>query len=314
MPAPPRSASILEAIGNTPLVRLRNVVPAGCGEVWLKLEGANPSGSHKDRMALAVIEGAEARGELKPGMRVVEYTGGSTGSSLAMICAAKGYRFEPLSSDAFAAEKLKTMRAFGAELKLVNSDGGQITAGLFDRMKREIKEMAAQADTFYADQFNNPDVCRGYMSMGAELVQQLGPGIDAFCAAFGSGGMLMGVSRALKASGCAVRVVGLEPAGSPVLTEGWAGAHHVEGIGVGFVPPHLCADDYDELRAVEETVAGAMARRLAREEGILAGTSTGLNVAGAVQLAWEYGLGSTIVTVACDTGLKYLTGDLFARV
>ena len=302
---------MLAAIGRTPLVELRRIAPAGGARVFLKLEYYNPTGSYKDRMALAIIESAERRGALKPGMRVIEYTGGSTGSSLAMICAAKGYRFTPISSDAFAREKLETMRAFGADLILVPSDGGQITPALFTRLKAELARQAAEPDVFWTDQFNNEDAIAGYMPIGQEILQQLNSRIDLFCAAVGTAGMLVGVSRAFKAAQCHARVIALEPAGSPLLTTGAGGPHHVEGIGVGFWPPHLRAGDYDEIRTIEESAAREMARRLAREEGILAGTSTGLNVAAAVQSAAKLEPHAIVVTVACDSGLKYLTGDLY---
>src|SRR3954466_15323042 len=166
--------SILGAIGNTPLVRLRKIVPANSADVLIKLESANPTGSYKDRMALAMIEGAEARGALRPGMRVVEFTGGSTGSSLAMVCAAKGYPFVVLSSDAFAREKLLTMAAFGADVRLVPSDGGKVTPALFERFRAEIAVLAAEPDTFWTDQFNNRDAIDGYKGIGRELVEQTG--------------------------------------------------------------------------------------------------------------------------------------------
>jgi len=302
---------VLEAIGNTPLVQLHRVVPAGAARVFVKLEYFNPTGSYKDRMALSTIEGAERKGALRPGMRVVEYTGGSTGSSLALVCAVKGYRFTPISSDAFAREKLDTMRAFGGDLMMVPSDGGKINAELFARFREAVARETVDPNVFWADQFNNPDVVEGYAPMGQELLAQLGPGITAFCAAVGSGGMLVGVSRALKAGKCAARIVALEPAESPILTTGKGGSHRVEGIGVGFRPPHLQPGDYDEVRTVEEAAGRAMARRLAREEGVFAGTSSGLNVTAAVELAKELGPDATVVTVAVDSGLKYLAGDLY---
>jgi len=304
--------SVLEAIGNTPLVELRRIPPPGAARVFIKLEYYNPTGSYKDRMALAIIEGAERRGALKPGMRVVEYTGGSTGSSLAMVCAVKGYRFTPVSSDAFAREKLETMRAMGGDVILVPSDESRITPALFDDMKARLALEAAQPGVFWADQFHNDDVIAGYMTIGEELLRQLGGPIAAFCGAVGTAGMLVGVSRALKAGKCAARIVALEPAGSPTLTTGTGGPHRVEGVGVGFWPPHLQPGDYDEIRVVDETAARDMARRLAREEGILAGTSTGLNVAAAIELAKELGPHGAVVTVACDSGLKYLAGDLYS--
>ena len=304
--------SVLKTIGNTPVVQLKRIVPAGGADVFVKLEYFNPTGSYKDRMALAMIEGAEGRGALRPGMRVVEYTGGSTGSSLAMVCAIKGYPFEPLSSDAFAAEKIRTMEAFGAGVEIVPSEGGKVTASLFDKFKARIAEMNADPNTYWTDQFHNTDALNGYRQIGTELVEQLGP-IDVFCGAVGSAGMLVGVSRAFKEAGIRARIVALEPSSSPVLTTGKAGAHRVEGTAPGFVPPHLTKADYDEARAIDENEARAMARRLAQEEGVFAGVSTGLNVLAALQLASELKPGQRVVTVAVDTGLKYLAGDLFAR-
>jgi cysteine synthase A len=264
-------------------------------------------------MALAMIEGAESRGVLRRGMRVVEFTGGSTGSSLAMVCAAKGYTFVVLSSDAFSPEKLRTMEAFGAELRMVPSDGGKVTPALFERFKKEIAVLASDPNTFWTDQFNNTDAVRGYMGIGQELLQQTGGRIDAFCGAVGTGGMLRGVSRAFREAGSRTRIVALEPASSPALTQGRGGAHHVEGIGTGSVPPHLADRPYDEARAVDEADARAMAKQLAREEGLFVGTSSGLNIVAAVRLARELGPGKTVATVAVDTGLKYLAGDLFTE-
>jgi cysteine synthase A len=307
------AGSILHAIGGTPVVRLRTLVEPGSADVLVKLEYYSPTGSYKDRMALAMIEGAEARGALRPGMRVVEFTGGSTGSSLAMVCAAKAYPFVVLSSDAFAREKLQTMRAFGAELRMVPSDGGQVTPALFERFKREIAVLASEPDTFWTDQFHNEDAISGYMGIGRELLEQTGGSIDAFCGAVGTGGMLRGVARALREGGSRARIVALEPASSPALTEGRGGPHRVEGIATGVVPPHMADTPYDEARALDETDARAMARRLAREEGILVGTSSALNIAAALRLAREFGPGKVVATVAVDTGLKYLAGDLFSE-
>jgi cysteine synthase A len=300
--------SVLSAIGNTPVVRLRKLVPANCADVVIKLEYTNPTGSYKDRMALAMIEEAERRGALRTGMRVIEYTGGSTGTSIAFVCAVKGYPFIALSSDAWAAEKIKSMRAFGAEVRLLPSEGGKVTPGLIQRLRAEAERLAAEPATFYTDQFNNRDAIGGYRGIGTELRDQVDR-IDAFCGGVGTSGMLAGVSSVLKVRGC--RMVALEPDGSPVLTTGKGGPHRVEGIGVGFVPPHLTPDIYDEARAISEAEARVTARRLAREEGIFAGISTGLNVTAALQLARELGPGHTVATVAVDTGLKYLAGDLF---
>ena len=305
--------SVLHAIGRTPLVRLTSVVPAGAADVLVKLEFYNPTGSYKDRMALAMIEGAERRGALKPGMRVVEFTGGSTGSSLAMVCAVKGYRCLLLSSDAFAEEKLRTMRAFGAELRIVPSEGGRVTPKLFETFRQQIAVLAAEAGTFWTDQFNNADALDGYARIGEELVTQCDGFLHAFCGAVGTGGMLSGVARALRQAGSQSRIVALEPASSPAMTEGRGGPHHVEGIGTGRVPPHMVQRPYDEARAIREEDARAVARRLAREEGLLVGTSSALNIVAAIDLARELGPGKVVATVAVDTGLKYLAGDLFGE-
>jgi cysteine synthase A len=302
--------SILQAIGRTPVLRLRRIVPPDSADVFVKLEYFNPTGSYKDRMALAMIEGAERRGTLRPGMRVVEYTGGSTGSSLAMVCAIKGYAFHPLSSDAFAREKLDTMRAFGADLEMVPSDGGVVTPALFDRFKARIKELTKTSGTFWTDQFNNADALDGYANIGRELVEQVGR-VDAYVGAVGSAGMLAGVSRALKEAGSPARIVALEPATSPFLTTGRGGPHRVEGTAAGFWPPHLRTGSYDEVRVVDEQAARAMARRVAKEEGVFAGTSSGLNLVAALDLARELGPGKIVATVAVDSGLKYLAGDLY---
>jgi cysteine synthase A len=301
-----------DVVGSTPLVRLERVVPDGCADVFVKLEWFNPTGSYKDRMALSMIEEAEKRGDLEPGMTVVEYTGGSTGSSLAFVCAAKGYRFRVVSSDAFSREKLRTMEALGAELTIVPSDGGKITPDLVPKMIEKASEYAEEPGSYWTDQLNNPDSLVGYRGVGVELLSQLPDGFDVFCASVGTAGLAMGVSSALGEADAGARVVVLEPASTPVISGGEAGTHGVEGIGIGFVPPLLDSEGYDEVRTVEEDSGREMARRLAAEEGLLAGTSSGLNVAGAISLAKELGPGKVVVTVAVDTGLKYMAGDLFS--
>jgi cysteine synthase A len=306
------ASSVLQAIGRTPLVHLSRVVAPESATVLVKLELANPTGSYKDRMALAMIEGAERRGALRPGMRVVEFTGGSTGSSLGMVCAAKGYPLVLLSSDAFAQEKLLTMTAFGADLRIVKSEGGKVTPSLFQRFRAEVATLAAEPDTFWTDQFHNTDALDGYAGIGRELLEQTGGRLDVFCGAVGTGGMLAGVARALRDGGSRARIVALEPAESPAMTAGHGGAHRVEGVATGSVPPHMTERPYDEARAIPEADARAMARRLAREEGLLVGTSSGLNIAAAVALARGLGPGKVVATVAVDSGLKYLAGDLFA--
>jgi len=303
--------SALDAIGNTPVVQLQRIVPSNHADVFVKLEYFNPTGSYKDRMALAMIEQAERRGTLKSGMTVVEYTGGSTGSSLAFVCAVKGYKFHVVSSDAFAPEKLKTMSALGAQLEIINSPSGKITSDLIPKLITRAKELGAHSDSYMTDQFNNKDSLIGYEKIGEELLNQFPQGINAFCGGVGIGGMLMGVASVLKRANPKTRIVALEPASSPVLSEGRAGEHHVEGLGVGFLPPLLDSNLYDEARGVHEIEAREMCRKLAKEEGLLVGTSTGLNVVAAVNLANELGPNKSVVTVACDTGLKYMAGDLF---
>jgi cysteine synthase A len=303
--------SLTDVVGGTPVVQLIKVTPEGAADLFVKLEWFNPTGSYKDRMALAMVEEAERRGDLKAGMTVVEYTGGSTGSSLAFVCAAKGYRFKVVSSDAFSAEKLKTMRAFGAELTIVPSDGGKITPDLVPRMIEQAREYAAEPDTYFTDQLNNADSLIGYRKIGEELLQQMDRPIDVFCAAVGTAGLAMGVSAALAEAASKAKIVVFEPASTAVISGGKPGTHGVEGIGIGFIPPLLDPARYHEIRAIEEADGRTMARRLAAEEGLLAGTSSGLNIAGAIAIARELGPGHTVVTVAVDTGLKYLAGDLY---
>ena len=299
-------------VGHTPVVRLSKVVPKGAADVFVKLEWFNPTGSYKDRMALAMVTEAERRGDLTPGMTVVEYTGGSTGSSLAYVCAAKRYRFKVVSSDAFAVEKLKTMQAFGADLTIIKSDGGKVTPDLTPRLIAKAAEFAAEPGTYWTDQLNNADALVGYREIGRELLEQMDRPIDVFCAMVGTAGLTMGVSGAFADAGADTRIVIIEPASTAVISGGEPGTHGVEGSGLGFIPPLLDADRYDAVRPIEEADGRAMARRLAAEEGLLAGTSTGMNVTAAIDLAVELGAGKTVVTVACDTGLKYLAGDLYA--
>ncbi|UFH56825.1 PLP-dependent cysteine synthase family protein [Spirosoma sp. KNUC1025] len=306
------AATTLEAIGHTPLVRLNKVVRPNSADLYVKLEYYNPTGSYKDRMALAMIEEAERSGALQPGMTVVECTGGSTGTSLAFVCAVKGYRFEVVTSDAFAKEKLQSMGAFGAELVIVPSKDGKITPDLIPTMRERARQMAQRPNAYFTDQINNPNSKKGYRRIGEEILEQLNRPIDAFCGGIGTAGMLMGVSSALRSAGQSSRIIALEPASAPLLSKGEAGPHRVEGIAIGIVPPLLDKALYDEARTVEEAEAREMARRLAREEGIFAGISSGLNIAAAVELAQELGPGRTVVTVACDSGMKYLAGDLFS--
>lgn len=306
--------SVFDAIGNTPLVRLGRVVGGLRSEVFVKLEYYNPTGSYKDRMALAMIESAEREGRLGRGFTVVEYTGGSTGSSLAFVCAVKGYKVKLVTSDAFAEEKIRTMRAFGAEVVIVPSKGGKVTPDLVPRMIERAKELASEPNTFWTNQFCNRDQLKGHNKMGEEIWAQTGGRIDAFVASVGTAGCAMGVAEVLKAKNPNVRVVVVEPAESPMISKGVAGEHHIEGIGVGMVPPLLRKDLYDEVVAVKEKDAMEMARRLAREEGIFSGTSTGANVAASLELAKKIKKGSRVVTVAVDTGLKYLGTEPYLEI
>ena len=307
-----KALNALEAIGNTPIVKLNKVVPDHAADVWVKLEGGNPTGSYKDRMALAIIEGAEIRGDLKPGMTVVEYTGGSTGSGLAFVCAVKGYEFHVVSSDAFAKEKLDTMRAFGAKLEVIHSPSGKINSNLINQMIDRAKELATKDDYFFSDQLNNADIIIGFEKMGREILEQIDGSIDAFTCSVGTAGAFMGVSNILLDSDKDTKIVALEPASAPYYSKNQSdGDHHVEGIGLGLELPLLDKNNYHEARGIDESEAREMAKLLASEEGIFGGTSSGLNVVGAIQLAEELGKGKTVVTIAVDTGLKYLTGNLF---
>ena len=305
--------NMLSAIGNTPLVRLSRIVPPDSADVWVKLEYYNPTGSYKDRMALSMVERAERRGDLKPGMTVVEYTGGSTGISLAFVCAVKGYRCRIVCNDAVALEKRRSMEVFGAELEVLQSEGGKLTPDLVPRMMARAREIAAEGPSYATDQMRNPDMVAGYESLGEELLRQVQGPVHAFCGAVGTSGMVMGTGRVLRRADPATRIVALEPATSAVLSGGVPGRHGVEGVAPGFVPPQFDRGVAGETRAIDEAEARRMAWTLARREGLFAGTSTGLNVVGALQLARELGAGHTVVTVAVDSGLKYLAGDLYAE-
>ena len=245
-------AVLSSSVGKTPLVQLGKVVPRGHGTVWLKMESSNPTGSYKDRMAVAVLGRALQRGDIKPGSKVVEYTGGSTGTSLAFVAARLGLRFVAVSSDAFSEEKLRSMRAYGAEVIVEKSDNGTITPELIARMKDRAHELASEKDCFYTDQLRSPDVLAGYEPMGAEIADQTDGAIDAICAGVGTGGALMGAAIGLENKGVQLDVVALEPAQAPLMTAGVGGAHRVEGIGVGFEPPFLDRTRCSDIRTVDE--------------------------------------------------------------
>lgn len=301
----------LSGIGSTPLVRVDRLAGPDDAEVWVKLEGANPTGSYKDRMALSMIEAAEERGELLPGQTVVEYTGGSTGSSLAFVCAVKGYPLRIVTSDAFAPEKLRTIAAFGATLEIVESPAG-IHPGLIPAMRDRAQEIVAAEGAFPTDQFTNRDALVGYRGIGDEILQQLDGRIDAACAYVGVGGCFIGMTEALRTRWPELVRVVVEPAESAVVAGGAAGTHRIEGGGVGFVPPHLTPDTYDRTDAVSTADAFAMACRAATGEGIWTGPSGGANLVAALRLAAELGAGHRVVTVQPDSGMKYLAGDLFS--
>jgi cysteine synthase A len=302
----------IAAIGNTPVVRLERLVDDDMAEVWVKMEAANPTGSYKDRMALAMIEAAERDGRLQPGQTVVECTGGSTGSSLAFVCAVKGYPLRIVSSDAFAKEKILTMQAFGAEVELIHSPAG-ITPDLIPTMIRRAGEIAAEVGGFWTNQFQNEDMIDGYRRLGDELLEQLPgpPAIDALCSYVGTAGCFLGTTRALRERLPALSRVAVEPAESAVLSGQPAGTHHIEGGGIGSWPPKLSPSDIDRVIPVPEAVAFATARRAAREEGVFSGPSTGANLAAALTVARELGPGHRVVTLQVDSGLKYLAGDLY---
>jgi cysteine synthase len=310
---PPGRPDVLKAIGNTSIVRLGTVVPPDCADVLVKLEWENPTGSLKDRMADSVISRAEEDGRLKAGDTVVEYTGGSTGTSLALVCAAKGYRIRIVSSDAFSREKLDHMAALGAELTLVPSEGGRTTKKLILEMIETARVLSREPHTLWTDQLNNLDAVAGYHSLGEEIWSQTQGRVDAFVHCVGTGASLRGVATVLKRHKPGVRIVAVEPGESSVLLGGQAGPHGIEGVGIGYAPPLWEPALASEILAVGTEEAEAMARRLAREEALFAGTSSGANVVAAIQVARRLGPGATVVTLMADSGLKYLSTDVYRR-
>ena len=302
---------ILDAIGNTSMVRLREVVPPRCADVLVKLEWENPTGSMKDRMAQAVISRAEADGRLKPGGTALEYTGGSTGASLALVCAAKGYRIRIVTSDAFSPEKRDQMAALGAELTLVPSEGGLTTKKLILDMIETARRLSREPRTYWTDQLNNHDSIAGYFPLGEEIWEQTHGEVDAFVHCVGTAATSRGVATVLKRRKPGVKVIVVEPAESSVLLGGPAGPHKIEGVGIGYTPPLWDPTLVDEILPVKTDDAKAMARRLAREEAVFAGTSGGANVVAAIQVAERLGPGAKVVTLMADSGLKYLNTDVY---
>jgi len=305
---------ILKAIGNTSIVRLRKVVPPGHADILVKLEWENPTGSMKDRMANAVVSRAEEDGRLKPGYTVIEYTGGSTGASLALVCAAKGYKIHIVSSDAFAQEKLDQMRALGAELTMVPSEGGKTTKKLILDMIETARRMSEEPNTYWTDQLKNQDSITGYFGLGEEIWTQTEGKVDAFVHSVGTAASIRGAAIVLKPRKPGVRIMAVEPAESSVLLGGQPGPHKIEGIGIGYTPPLWEPSVIDEIIPIKTEDAKEMTRRLAREEGLLAGTSSGANVLAAIQVAQRLGPGKQVVTLAVDSGLKYLHTDVYKSV
>ncbi|MBX7220888.1 MAG: cysteine synthase family protein [Blastocatellia bacterium] len=303
--------NILQAIGNTSLVQLRQVVPPQCADIFVKLEWENPTGSVKDRMALAVISRAEADGRLKPGDTVVEYTGGSTGASLALVCAAKGYRLRIVTSDAFSQEKLDQMAALGAELTIVPSEDGRTTKKLILDMIETARQLSLEPQVYWTDQLNNHDSIAGYFPLGEEIWCQTKGEVDAFVHSVGTGASSRGVATVLKQYKSNVRIGVVEPAESSVLLGGPAGPHKIEGVGIGYLPPLWEPALVDEILPVKTEDAKAMARRLAREEALFAGTSSGANVLAAIEIGKRLGPGAKVVTLMVDSGLKYLSTDVY---
>ena len=306
------SNTSLIGIGNTPLVKLNNIVPKHSAEVWVKLEGVNPTGSYKDRMAVSVLSKAMERGDIKRGDNIVEYTGGSTGTSLAFVSAVLGLTFTAVFSDAFSKSKQQSMEAFGAKVIVEKSENGSITPDLIKRMRDKAYKLARTPGTYYVDQLASPDVRAGFKPLGIEIAQEIDGTIDVFCAAVGTGGALMGTYDGLIDSNLHQDLIALEPLQSPLLTTGTGGPHKVEGIGVGFEPPFLDKNKLKEIKAIDQEDAFKMCRLLAEKEGIWGGGSTGLNVVAAIKIAEEIGPGKRVLTLNCDNGIKYLGSHIYA--
>lgn len=309
MVALPRT--ILDTIGNTPLLELRHIVAPNGARILMKVESVNPTGSMKDRMALAMISAAEDDGRLKPGGSVVEYTGGSTGVSLALICSAKKHPLYLVSSDAFSKEKLDHMRLLGAKLTIIPSDNGKQTEKLTKAMISEAHLIAEKEGAYITAQMENTDQLQAYTKLADEIWEQTQGKIDGFVQSVGTAAALRGISERLRNHNAQIRFTGVEPAESAVLSGRPSGSHKIDGIGAGYIVPLWYNGVADEIEAVSTEDAKAMVYRLASEEGLFCGTSTGANVTAALRVADKLGPNATVVTLMCDTGMKYL--NTFSR-
>lgn len=306
-------ANTLGAIGGTPLVSLPSVSPGEGATVAVKWEGANPTGSLKDRMALAMIEQARESGKLQPGEPVVEFTGGSTGSSLAFVCAVLGHPFHVVTADCVAEEKIASMRALGAQVELLETPDGTAYDGLSEDLREEAERVKAEHGAYFTDQFNNPDQLPGYRALAHEILDER-PAVEEFVMIVGSGGCAMGTAQALRDRGAETTVSLVEPTQSPVLTEGTTGSHNVQGTAIVGSPPLVDEALYDDVYTIPAEEGVECVREIARDEGLLVGTSTGMNVAAAQEIAAQRDTGETVVTIACDTGLKYLSSGLYEQI
>lgn len=307
------SKNILQAIGNTSLVQLHKVVPNGCSKIFVKLEWENPTGSMKDRAAQAMISRAEGNGRLIPGDTIVEYTGGSTGISLALICTVKGYHLHIITSDAFSQDKLNQMSAYGAELTVIPSENGQTTKKLIQDMIETARELGKKPHVYWTNQLNNIDSVAGYYTLAEEIWNQTHGKIDAFVHSVGTAASIRGVATVLKRYNPKIKIVAVEPAESAVLSGGESGPHKIEGVGIGYTPPLWDPNLADEIIKVTTDEAKAMTRRLVYTEGLFAGTSSGANVIAALQMAERLGPDAQIVTLMVDSGLKYLSTDVYGK-
>lgn len=308
---PEISPSILDRIGGTPLLRLRQIVPRDHARILIKIESENPTGSMKDRMALAMIGAAENDGRLQEGGTVVEYTGGSTGVALSLVCSVKGYPLEIVTSNVYSSEKRDHMAALGAKLTILDSASGGIDAALIRSMVDSARQITERTGGFWTDQLRNEDSLSSYHAMGEEIWQQTNGHVDAFVQSVGTGGSLRGNAERLKQLNPDVHIVAVEPSESAVLSGQASGSHNIEGIGAGFVVPLWKPELATEIARVPTDESMAMARRLSREEGVFAGTSTGTNLIAALDKAKQLGPGKTVVTVMVDTGMKYLSTPLY---